>query len=220
MLGATVTMFASRGSANSSSTNEVAATETAPMDASPEPVTCPHVECATHEVGVADAGVDSGSRTIGNPDIRVSSVVTALHDRMRLFDTGALGDEPEMVANSAEDYLSGWIDSLEYAAPDVVAAVSVEFSHELCSGAISDAKMLMYLRYSLHMGARAPEMADGLLCVLRQHSTEDVVLWTALDAYAKAGIAPSEEWQRWASRGTDDRTLRRLGPWSERHRGR
>lgn len=153
---------------------------------------------------------------------RADRLVELLNHRVRTFPPPeANADGVEGVANATDEYLRGWADSLEAGAPELLQDTARGIERDLCEGDLSDAQTVVYLRFVLREAAtRGPVLDRGLRCVLGRRTQEDIVLWTALDAWAKSDLAAAPEWTAWAGRATDPRTLRRLVPWSRRGEGR
>ncbi len=130
-----------------------------------------------------------------------------------LEETGApLDGGPEAVANSVDPYVQGWMDSITETNPELLPEMGVRVSDILCNQTPSAAEEIMFARVLMHAGPRMDTMRAGLDCVLRRQQDEDVVLWTTLEAWRRAELAPSPDWEAWRSRATDERTTRRFLP--------
>jgi len=201
---ATTAMLADRGSVGIHSTGPFAGQQAIP----------PATACATR-AHVADAGVQPDR---GQTFQRADRLVDLLKQRVgTLPPAEAHANGVEGVANATDEYLRGWADALEAGAPELLNDTAHEIERELCDGSLTDAQTIVYLRFVLREAAtRGPVLDRGLRCVLGRRTQEDVVLWTALEAWSKSDLAAAPEWAAWAARATDPRTRRRLGTWSAR----
>lgn len=168
-----------------------------------------------------DAGVPaepSSDQTVQRAD----RLVEMLNHRVRTFlPPDENPDGVEGVANATDEYLHGWADALEVGAPALIPGTAREIDRQLCDADLSDAQAVVYLRLALRMAPpRGPSLEHGLRCVLRRRTQEDIVLWTALDAWSKSNLGAAPEWSAWAERAVDPRTIRRFAPWSHRGEGR
>ena len=115
---------------------------------------------------------------------------------------------PEAAANTANEYLSGWVDSVIRTAPDLLDELSAEINASLCADSTSDTELVVFSRAIRVMS----ELADsrGFDCVLAKHPGEDVVLWSALSAWSASGLPKSDALAKLERSATDPRTARLL----------
>jgi hypothetical protein len=128
------------------------------------------------------------------------------------------GDRPvaaETVANTLQPYLTGWIDAVRRAAPELAPQLMIDVGEALCAKDTSDEELIALARVSAAM----PSMLDStsIDCVLASRPKEDIVVWTMLDAWAQSGMARTEQVEALAQRATDARTRERLKPLAERN---
>ncbi len=121
---------------------------------------------------------------------------------------------PEMVANTLQPYLTGWIDAVRRAAPELAPQLQIDVGEALCKKDTSDEELIALSRISAAMPAILD--SSSIDCVLASRQKEDIVVWTMLDAWAQSGMARTEQVEALARRATDPRTLARLKPLEQR----
>jgi hypothetical protein len=125
---------------------------------------------------------------------------------------GQLGIEGQ--ANSLDGYLSGMIATIREIEPQVIGQLAEEFSRDICKGSTTDLDVVIFSKIVLLEPAIGSARAFG--CALERRKTEDVVLWSLLDAWDVAGREPLPSISRIEKAAVDDRTRRRLVSPSER----
>ena len=119
---------------------------------------------------------------------------------------------PEAAANNARLYLEGWRDAVTTLDPRLPDLMSDEVDATLCDAAALPAEQLSWL----WLASEEPTFASarGLECVvaarLEHGASEDMVLWTALEAWDAAGMPVSESLEQLGRQTRDPRTSRRL----------
>jgi hypothetical protein len=115
----------------------------------------------------------------------------------------------EAMANQADGYLRGMVETVRVLDPRVVTAMRDKFEGDICSGAMTtDRELMLYAR--LVMIDSGIGTSRGIDCAFRTHHREDIVLWTLLDSWNALGrpeIAARADIERLA---TDSRTRERL----------
>ena len=137
------------------------------------------------------------------------------HDLMNLLrarvteaDQLTRGADPEAAANQSFLYLMGWIDSVTRTAPDMVDELAAEVDESMCNKGTSPTELIVMSRVLMRM----PELADskGFDCLFSQHGSEDVVLWTGLDAWSRSGLPKGDALAKIQQSAKDERTLKRF----------
>ena len=142
-----------------------------------------------------------------------------LRARVSEADQLTRGANPEAAANQSFLYLMGWIDSVTRTAPDMVDELAAEVDASLCNKGTSPTELIVMSRVLMKM----PELADskGFDCLFSEHTSEDVVLWSALDAWRRSGLPKNDALVKIQQSATDERTLRRfLSPQEQLERRR
>lgn len=164
----------------------------------------------TGRVVSRDASVLPPERASAEAPRRARRMVGRLLDRVLQESAGRTFETPEIAANEYNLYTDGWIDALVQMAPDAQELIAEPIADSLCARGTTDAQTMVLSRILIRLPAAA--RARGLDCVLAARGQEDVVLWTALDAWRVADLPPTHTWQSWMDRATDPRTLRRFAP--------
>jgi hypothetical protein len=121
---------------------------------------------------------------------------------------------PELVANTLQPYLTGWIDAVRRAAPELAPQLQIDVGEALCAKETSDEELIALGRITAAMPAILD--SSSIDCVLASRPKEDIVVWTMLDAWTQSGMARTEQVEALAQRATDPRTLERLKPPEQR----
>ena len=119
---------------------------------------------------------------------------------------------PEAHANAADLYLKGWAETLSDVDPTMVSPVLARISRALCDEHLSDGETLVLMRAGFYFIHRAAPLQEGLQCILRQRTREDIVLWTALRLWQAARFDRTSEWEQWRVSASDRRTQRLFDP--------
>ncbi len=111
---------------------------------------------------------------------------------------------PEMIANQVAMYQSGWIDSLVRTAPNLVDELASEIERSMCSSETSDAELIVMSRTV----STAPELANSAAfdCLFSKRRGEDVVLWSAVEAWRRSGLPKTDVIAEVERSAKDDRT--------------
>ncbi len=116
----------------------------------------------------------------------------------------------EAIANDMTDYIGGWLDAVAAVASDAERSeIADQLRAYVCDSTISDAELIMLTRAMTYFPNEAT--GEGFDCIMSRRETEDIVLWTVMDAYLATGLAPSGVFDDWRDRAVDPRTIRRLG---------
>lgn len=127
-----------------------------------------------------------------------------------------LGIEP--AANEMTPYLIGMVRALRTVDPKVVEALGQEIADDICNRpSTDDVDLMLYSRLMTVDAALGSPRA--LNCAFTKHATEDVVLWSLLDAWNASGREPLPALGSLARHATDERTTRRfLSPEEQRQK--
>lgn len=125
----------------------------------------------------------------------------------------SLDKNPESVSVQMNEYLSGWVDGVVRSAPDLADELASEVQDTLCKSDQDPALMMTTFR----LVGQMPELASDAAfdCVFSGHKSEDVVLWSALDAWRASQLPKSAAIAEIERNATDERTRAHLLP----HRG-
>jgi len=117
---------------------------------------------------------------------------------------------PESLTVQVAEYLEGWTDGVVRGAPDLVDDFANEVQETLCARDPDPALLLVTFRMITSM----PELgsAEAFDCIFSERTTEDNVLWSALDAWRASGLPKSEALAALERRVTDSRTRERFLP--------
>jgi hypothetical protein len=123
-------------------------------------------------------------------------------------------DGPEGVMNGLAPWLMGWTDALVRTAPDMVDELAAEFEASMCNPDTNPSEVMVLSRVIGQM----PELGNerGFDCIF-ERGTEDMVLWTTLDAWRASAMPKSPALIKLEQRARDERTQRRLVKVSDEH---
>jgi hypothetical protein len=124
------------------------------------------------------------------------------------FEMQNPGLPPEAIANQGLLYLKGWADGVVRTAPDLVDELADELEKSLCDNEASDAILITISRAIIAI----PELANskGFDCLFSRRTREDVVVWTALDAWKRSGLPKSAAITTLERTAIDSRTRQRF----------
>lgn len=110
--------------------------------------------------------------------------------RLRLAERSVLGQTPEGAANQLLLYQAGLMDGLTRTSPELSAALSQHIEQAMCDEKTKTATLISFARMVSH----TPDLATtrGFDCLFKPGRSEDVALWSALDAYRHAKLPPGE----------------------------
>jgi hypothetical protein len=114
----------------------------------------------------------------------------------------------EAAGNAMVPYLMGMLATLRNVNPSLIGDLRDALAERTCSTSPSDAELMMVAHLIMtdaELGSRRT-----LECALRRHKTEDVVLWTMLDAWKATGRPPIQSVNELGASASDARTTRRL----------
>lgn len=127
-----------------------------------------------------------------------------LRQRLATVKLRSPDPNPESLATQTSDYLLGWVDSTVRVAPDLADELATEVDATLCASDRDPALALVSLRLLMAMPELSSE--EGFDCVFAQDAPEDVVLWTALDAWHASGLPKSKAIAELEKTASDPRT--------------
>jgi hypothetical protein len=134
-------------------------------------------------------------------------------DVRRLVELRANGNpaEPlELRINHMEGHLLGMLQAIRAIDPDLIPALRDQFESDICGGKSTEIDLLVFAKLgSLQASMLSPRALD---CALWGRKTEDVVLWSLLDAWQVAGQPALPSVASIQSNAQDQRTTRRLAP--------
>jgi hypothetical protein len=130
---------------------------------------------------------------------------------------GPIGDEyAELRASNFQPQLQGWLESVAATHPGDAQQISAAVTERLCSDVpLSATEQLLLLSTVTHGALRGRSESGAVGCVLdrRIHgdsAQEDVVLWSALDAWHAQGSPQLPAIERLRAVAADTRTTSRL----------
>jgi len=129
--------------------------------------------------------------------------------RARIELRAGLGQPIEAQVNNITDYLRGILVGIRAVDPSVFEALRAEYESALCAvESPTDVEVLVFTK----LAVMQPEIASprALDCALERHETEDIVLWSLLDAWSAGGQIPLSAVAALEQRADDPRTLERL----------
>jgi hypothetical protein len=141
---------------------------------------------------------------------QATSMLNAMRGRVARAERFAVGGH-EATANEVREYTQGWMEALATLQPDIIGELAAGIEGRLCAAEASAVESIVMSRVL----ATRPDLANakGLDCVFSRHEEqEDIVLWSALDAWQRAKLPVSESLAAIKSNARDSRTLRRLVP--------
>jgi hypothetical protein len=115
---------------------------------------------------------------------------------------------PEAAANEISVYMHAWADTVVRTAPDLVDELASQIELTMCDPQARPAQLIVMSRVI----GKMPELANAhsFECLFTQHPQEDIVLWSALDAWRAAGRPKSAAIARIEQTASDSRTRQRL----------
>jgi hypothetical protein len=129
--------------------------------------------------------------------------------RARIALRAGLRQPIEAQVNNITDYLRGILVGIRATDPSVIGALRAEYEGALCgSNSPSDVEVLVFTK----LAVMQPEVASprALNCAIERRQTEDIVMWSLLDAWSATGQAPLAAVSSLEGRFSDPRTLQRL----------
>jgi hypothetical protein len=139
--------------------------------------------------------------------LRAAGSMRTLLTRVKLSPFHGQG-KPELAVNVIQDYLVGWATALQQGAPELLPEVAAQVTEEMCRPDASAEAVIALAKLAQQVPALTK--AAALDCVFRRSSKEDVVLWSALDAWRASGMLPTPEIKKLQASATDERTRRRF----------
>lgn len=130
-----------------------------------------------------------------------------LLSQIDLLEMGLPGQLPELHANGMAMYQQGVIDAVTRTAPELVDELSAEIERTLCDPNAKQSHQIAMARFVSWMPETASESAFD--CVFKR-GQEDIVTWSALDAWRNADVPKSAALLELERKSSDERTLRRL----------
>jgi hypothetical protein len=123
----------------------------------------------------------------------------------------------EVMAVQMDEDLRGMIETARILDPTILPAIRDSFEKGICDGtADTDVDLMLFYRSVMRETRLGTQR--GIDCAIRRHRQEDVVLWTALEAWNALGRPDLSDKTFLEQNATDPRTLMRLMPPEERHR--
>jgi hypothetical protein len=138
---------------------------------------------------------------------QAKDVLDGLLNRLRLIDK-AFPASPEVVANELRGYQMGLADGVLRTAPELAPELARRTENVLCDPKATDTQLMVMARLMGDM----PDLATstGFDCIFKNRSKEDVVLWSALDAWRDSGLERTPGLQHLERQAVDKRTINRL----------
>lgn len=166
--------------------------------------------------GAAGMGGDAGVPSCPAPaEVVDRSIPTLLHYIRESDHDLSPETTPERVANASSPYTDGWADAFLASEPNADTALAAALNDELCSSGHGPVENLLLLRLIGRISRSTPIVREGVDCVLAHADHEDVVLWSALDVWQRAGYGTSDALERIRANFRDLRTTARLQPLSD-----
>jgi len=141
-------------------------------------------------------------------------IVDLLSERFRAVSAAFPQGQPEFVADHLRLYQVGLVDGILRTAPELTGPLGKHVESALCDPQAGDAMHMVMAR----LAGDTPELASprGFDCIFQRRGKEDVVLWTALDAWRRSGLARTDGLEKLERSASDARTKQRLHPESLR----
>jgi hypothetical protein len=169
---------------------------------------------AMQAVAASEPAGATAQRNSGNPPTRqILKDVGA-----RIASRAGLRQPLETQVNNIADYLRGVLTAARAIDPSVLVALRDEYEGRLCGAdAPPDLDVMVYAK----LVTLGPEVASprALNCALTRRDTEDIVLWSLLDAWNAGGRPPLPALSSIERSATDERTTRRLKTLQEQAEG-
>jgi hypothetical protein len=135
--------------------------------------------------------------------------VNRLFDRSRIgLLNGTQGLDPETMGNAMVPYIQGMLATLRETNPEALGDLRERMTEQVCNYPQTDGDLMLIANtVKLDSELGAPRMFD---CAFKGRKSEDVVLWTMLDAWKAAGSPDVPGMADLKNQANDQRTTRRL----------
>lgn len=135
-------------------------------------------------------------------------LISLLMNRLRIASNATPQQSLETTVNSMNDYMAGWAAQFVRTGSELTGAMAEKVEEAMCDAETSDEQLLMFSR----IGILVPDLISSTSfdCLFANRSEEDIVLWTALDAWRSSELPKSETIKSIENRFQDSRTQRRF----------